>query len=86
MRTTLNIDEDVLKVAKSMALTHQVSVGEALSDLARKGINTPVTTCRDPETGWLMFDVPLAKKIDPVDVQRALDEDDLAYAKYFRKL
>lgn len=85
MRTTLNIDDDVLEVAKSLALTCQVSVGEALSDLARKGINTPVTTRRDPETGWLMFDIPLAKKIEPEDVQQSLDEDDLAYSKYFRK-
>ncbi len=85
MRTTLKVDDDVLEVAKSFALTRHISVGEALSDLARKGINTPVTTRRDPETGWLMFDVPLDKKIEPSDVQRALDEDDLAYAKYFRK-
>jgi len=85
MRTTLNIDEDILEIAKSLALTRKISVGEALSDLARKGMNTPVTTRRDPETGWLMFDVPLAKKIEPGDAQRALDEDDLAYAKYFRK-
>ena len=85
MRTTLSVDDDVLEVAKSLALTRRISIGEALSELARKGMNAPVMTRRDPETGWLMFDVPLERKIGLADVQRALDEDDLQYAKYFRK-
>ena len=84
MRTTLNIDDEILEVAKSLALTRKISVGEALSDLALRGLNAPVNTRRDPETGWLMFDTP-GKPNEPKDLQRALDEDDLAYAKYFRK-
>jgi len=86
MRTTLAIDDDVLEVAKSLAHTRHISIGEVLSELARKGINALVSTCRDPETGWLMFDMALEKKIELADVQRALDEDDLQYATSFRKL
>ena len=85
MRTTLAIDDDVLEVAKSLAHTRHISIGEVISELARKGIYAPVSTRRDPKTGWLMFDVALEKKIDLGDVQQALDDDDLRYANSFRK-
>jgi hypothetical protein len=38
MRTTLDIDEDVLQVAKDLAALKKISAGKALSDLARKGL------------------------------------------------
>lgn len=37
-RTTLAIDDDVLAAARALAAQQRRSVGEALSDLARKGI------------------------------------------------
>ncbi len=37
MRTTLNIDEDVLRTAKEMAAKEKRSAGAVISDLARKG-------------------------------------------------
>jgi hypothetical protein len=37
VRTTLNIDDDVLEVARDMAYIRQISVGEAVSMLARNG-------------------------------------------------
>ena len=37
MRTTLNVDDDVLASARALALERGVSVGAALSDLARRG-------------------------------------------------
>ena len=40
MRTTLTIDDDVLMAAKALAETQNVSVGIALSRLARQGLNT----------------------------------------------
>ena len=38
MRTTLNIDDEILEAAKSIADERSVSVGAVLSDLARRGL------------------------------------------------
>ena len=38
MRTTLDIDEDVLNAAKEIAAVRGSSAGKVLSDLARKGL------------------------------------------------
>jgi len=38
MRTTLDIDEDVLQAAKEIALTRGSTAGKVLSELARKGL------------------------------------------------
>jgi len=38
MRTTLDIDEDVLQAAKEIAVGRGVTAGKALSDLARLGL------------------------------------------------
>ena len=38
MRTTLDIDDHVLAVAREMSSTLEVSLGAALSELARRGI------------------------------------------------
>ena len=37
MRTTLNVDDDVLANARALAQERGISVGAALSDLARRG-------------------------------------------------
>ncbi len=41
MRTTLTIDDDVLAAAKGLAETEGKSVGEVISNLARKGLEPP---------------------------------------------
>jgi len=41
MRTTLDLDEDVLQAAKELAVTHGVTAGKMLSILARKAL-TPI--------------------------------------------
>ena len=38
MRTTLQIDEDILHAAKSLAKAGHTTVGKVISDLARKGL------------------------------------------------
>jgi len=38
MRTTIEIDEDVLLAAKELARRRQQSIGRVVSDLARKGL------------------------------------------------
>ncbi|PRD42887.1 CopG family transcriptional regulator [Phyllobacterium phragmitis] len=41
MRTTLGIDDDVLIAAKAMAAQQRRSVGEVISDLARRSLRRP---------------------------------------------
>lgn len=38
MRTTLDIDADVLGVAKQLAVQHKTSAGKVISDLARQSL------------------------------------------------
>jgi len=38
VRTTVDIDDDVLQVARSLAKSRRISLGQALSQLARKGL------------------------------------------------
>jgi len=38
MRTTLDIDDDVLQAAKELAAARRRTAGEVLSELARKGL------------------------------------------------
>ena len=38
MRTTLNIDDEILDAARSIAEERNLSVGAALSELARRGL------------------------------------------------
>lgn len=38
MRTTLDIDDDILQSAKELAASRSTTAGRVLSDLARKGL------------------------------------------------
>ena len=43
MRTTLSIDDDVLTAAKAVAQQTNRTIGEVVSDLARRALRPPVT-------------------------------------------
>lgn len=53
MRTTLKLDEDVLAAARAIAQAQQKTLGDVVSELARKGL-TPVR-----EAPKFCNDVPL---------------------------
>jgi len=40
MRTTLDIDDDVLQAAKELARAHGKTAGQVVSELVRKGLQT----------------------------------------------
>lgn len=48
MRTTLDIDDDVLQAAKELARVEKKTAGQVLSELARKGLTRP----NAPSTGF----------------------------------
>jgi len=43
VRTTLDLDPDVLQVAKELASVRGTTAGKVLSELARKGLESPRT-------------------------------------------
>ncbi len=59
MRTTLDIDEDVLSAVKSLAQSEKRSAGKVLSELARKGLMPSVKTGkRRYRNGIPLFNFP----------------------------
>jgi D-alanyl-D-alanine carboxypeptidase len=56
MRTTLNLDEDVARVAKAYAADRNLSLGAAVSILVKQGIAAPTPT--RVLNGLTIFDPP----------------------------
>jgi hypothetical protein len=74
MRTTLTIDPDILSAARQIAAAKSKSIGEVISELARRGLEAraQVTT----RQGYPVFPVTRgAPPLTPQDVRR--DEDEL---------
>lgn len=71
VRTTLNVDDDVLLAAKQRAAVEGTSVGGALPAMARDGMRTA-------KSRWSRNGVPLipgaGKTVTPQCVQELLDE------------
>lgn len=65
MRTTLAIDDDVLAAAKGMAARQRISVGAAISTLARQALQrSPSARATDMRNGIPLF--PLRPDATPV--------------------
>lgn len=73
MRTTLDLDQDVLAVAREIALTERRSLGSVVSELARRGF-TPARIDSDGELPVIRVPAGSAP-ITAEMVRRALDED-----------
>ena len=66
MRTTINIDDDVLLAAKSLARRDGSGVGAVISELARKGLNGGSVDDLAPENDGFHGFRPLPKRGKPV--------------------
>ena len=74
MRTTLNLDEDVLAAARALAAADRRSLGEVVSDLARRGLR-PSQLRLSEEDGFPVFSVAAGAPAITADmVQAGLDE------------
>jgi hypothetical protein len=73
MRTTLELDDDVVAAAKELAAIERRSLGSVVSELARRGL----TPAKVDVAGELpVIRVPAkTPPITPEMVRRALDED-----------
>jgi len=74
MRTTLNLDEDILRAAKSYAETRSMALGEAVSVLVRRGLTVPCPTRK--VNGLLVFDPPADSEVVTAERVRQLQEDE----------
>ena len=73
MRTTLEIDDEVVAAARELAAIEGKSLGSVVSDLARKEL---IPAKVDSEDGLPVIRVPAGSTpITPEMVRRALDED-----------
>jgi hypothetical protein len=82
MRTTLDVESDVLDAARALAVARRVSVGAALSELARRGVaaQTPVGI----RNGFPVFQVPTGTPgFGPDEVAAAANTEDLETAHEF---
>ena len=82
MRTTLDVESDVLDAARALAVARRVSVGAALSELARRGVaaQTPLGV----RNGFPVFQLPVGTPgFGPDDVAAATNAQDLESARQF---
>ena len=74
MRTTVNIDQDVLEAARSLARQEHISIGSAVSRLARRGFQgNDRATRSDGFPGFSVAEDAPAFGTD--DVKQALEEE-----------
>lgn len=73
MRTTLDIDDDVVTAARELAAAEHRTLGAVISELARRGL-TPARV--ESEDGLPVIRVPSGlPPITPAMIDRALDEN-----------
>ncbi len=75
MRTTLNLDDDILATAKSIAAQQRKPLGEVISSLVRRALK-PTGKSKPTRNGIPLF--PIAKnagKVTPEIVNELLEDD-----------
>ena len=74
MRTTLNLDDDVIATARALASQKGQSLGEAVSELIRRAVR-PAAKAPAKRNGIPLFPVALgARQVTPEIVAELLDE------------
>ena len=57
MRTTLHLDEDILRHAKQLAAQRGLTTGQVISDLVRQGLSSPSRRPAKVRNGVPLFEV-----------------------------
>jgi hypothetical protein len=74
MRTTLNLDDDALKLLRDYSQMRSLALGKAASELVRRGANAPVQTRM--VNGFCTVVLPKGgKKIGSERVQQLLEDE-----------
>jgi hypothetical protein len=74
MRTTLNLDDDALKILREYSEARSLALGKAASELVRKGARAPVEM-RLVDGFWTVVLPNGGKKISSEDVKRLLEDE-----------
>ena len=72
MRTTLNLPDDVYRVARSVAGVKGISLGEALAELVRQGLKPAMRV--DTQKVFPCFVLPEHAK--PITLEQTLEAED----------
>ena len=75
MRTTLDIDDDVLQAAKEIAATEGTTAGKVLSTLARKGLAPARTKVRVRNGVPLLARTPGVRPLTMHEVNEIRDDE-----------
>jgi len=76
MRTTLDIEEDVLHAVKDLARRQKKTAGRVISELARKGLSGPaITTSGEPKAIYGFRPFPSEGRIVSNELINKLRED-----------
>lgn len=77
MRTTVDLDSDVLSAARELARRRRQSLGRVLSDLARTALTKAEATAQEPETPFYGFaPFPADGRVADNDTVERLREED----------
>lgn len=75
MRTTLDIEDDILLAAKDLARREKKTTGQVVSDLARKGLAGSVPGTREPKAAYGFRPFPKEGRIVSNTLINKLRED-----------
>lgn len=76
MRTTLDIEEDVLFAAKDLARREKKTAGQVISELARKGLaGAQASSAREPKAAYGFRPFPKEGRIVSNELINKLRED-----------
>lgn len=76
MRTTLDIEDDVLFAAKDLARREKKTAGQVISELARKGLSGAATvSAREPKAAYGFRPFPKEGRIVSNELINKLRED-----------
>ncbi len=73
MRTTVNLPDDLYEIARSMAAAKRTSLGEALAELIRRGLE-PRSRVEADDSGFPQFHV--SQHAQPITLEQTLDAED----------
>ena len=73
MRTTITLDDDVAELSARQAKARGVSLGKAVSDLIRRGLNAPTPSV--VENGLVVFSLPSDSPVVTTEAVRRIESE-----------
>jgi hypothetical protein len=76
MRTTVDLDEDILRTAKQIARAQEQTIGRVLSDLVRRGLAPPLAPLGTHSRIPTFERLPGARTVTSEIVKELLESED----------